>query len=30
MLEQDEDQAGIKHNDDSEYYDYGNIEYESI
>ena len=30
MLEQDEDQVGIKHNDDSEYYDYGDIEYESI
>ena len=30
MLEEDEDQVGIKHNDDSEYYDYGDIEYESI
>jgi hypothetical protein len=30
MLEQGEDQEGIKHNDDSEYYDYGDIEYESI
>ena len=30
MLEQDEDQVGIRHNDDSEYYDYGDIEYESI
>ena len=30
MLEQDEDQEGIRHNDDSEYYDYGDIEYESI
>ena len=30
MLEEDEDQFGIKHNDDGEYYDYGDIEYESI
>lgn len=30
MLEEDEDQIGIKHNDDGEYYDYGNVEYESI
>jgi hypothetical protein len=30
MLEEDEDQVGIRHNDDSEYYDYGSIEYESI
>jgi hypothetical protein len=30
MLEEDEDQVGIRHNDDSEYYDYGDIEYESI
>jgi len=30
MLEEDEDQVGVIHNDDSEYYDYGDIEYESI
>lgn len=30
MLEEDEDQIGIVHNDDSEYYDYGEIEYEVI
>ena len=30
MLEEDPDQEGITHNDDSEYYDYGEVEYESI
>ena len=30
MLEEDEDQVGIRHSDDSEYYDNGSIEYESI
>jgi hypothetical protein len=30
MLEEDEDQVGVRHNDDSEYYDYGDIEYEAI
>jgi hypothetical protein len=29
-IEEDFDQDGVEHNDDNEYYDYGDIEYEAI